>query len=157
MFYATIGLLLLQIDRRLGFLKAVDGVIPDPRGPRYIEHSQLSVLRQRVYGICLGYEDLNDHQTLRIDPALQSSIEREEVLGSQSTLCRLENRMDRQVAVNIHKLLLEPFIASYDEPPEELVLNKARSRIYTIRLIAPGAIWSAKPALGGRIASRSNS
>jgi len=116
-------LLLRRIDRRLGLLKAVDALTPDPRDQRYIEHSQLSLLRQRVYGICLGYEDLNDHQTLRIDPALQSSIEREEVLGSQSTLCRLENRIDRQVAVNIHKLLIEQFIASHDEPPEELVLD----------------------------------
>lgn len=70
-------LLLRQIDRRLRLLKAVDGVIPDPRDRGYIEHSQLSLLRQRVYGICLGYEVLNDHQSLRIDPALQSSIERE--------------------------------------------------------------------------------
>jgi hypothetical protein len=80
-------------------------------------------LRQRIYGICLGYEDLNDHQTLRIDPALQTSIEREQVLGSQSTLCRLENRIDRQVAIDIHKLLLEQFIASYDVPPDELILD----------------------------------
>jgi hypothetical protein len=116
-------LLLRQIDRRLGLLKAVDSIIPDPRDHRYIEHNQLSLLRQRVYGICLGYEDLNDHQTLRIDPALQTSIEREEVLGSQSTLCRLENRIERQVAVDIHKLLLEQFIASRDAPPEELILD----------------------------------
>jgi hypothetical protein len=61
-------LLLRQIDNRLGLLKAVDTAIPDPRDPRYIEHSQLSLLRQRIYGICLGYEDLNDHQNLRIDP-----------------------------------------------------------------------------------------
>lgn len=54
-------LLLRQIDRRLGLLKAVDALIDDPRDQRYVEHSQLSLLRQRVYGICLGYEDLNDH------------------------------------------------------------------------------------------------
>jgi hypothetical protein len=116
-------LLLRQIDSRLGLLNAVDTVIADPRDPRYIEHSQLSLLRQRIYGICLGYEDLNDHQTLRTDPALQTSVEREEVLGSQSTLCRLENRIDRQVAINIHKILIEQFIASHDEPPEELILD----------------------------------
>jgi hypothetical protein len=80
-------LLLREIDKRLGLLEAVDAVIPDPRDPRYIEHSQLSLLRQRIYELCLGYEDLNDHQTLSIDPTLQTSIEREEVLGSQSTLC----------------------------------------------------------------------
>ncbi|MES9829432.1 MAG: transposase [Candidatus Thiodiazotropha sp.] len=71
-------LLLHQINRRLGLLKSVDGLIPDLRERRCIEHSQLSLLRQRVYGICLGYEDLNDHQSLRIDPPLQSSIERKE-------------------------------------------------------------------------------
>jgi hypothetical protein len=80
-------------------------------------------LRQRIYGICLGYEDLNDHQSLRIDPAPQTSMDREEALGSQSTFCRLENRIDRRVAVDIHKLLLEQFIASYAEPPDEIILD----------------------------------
>jgi len=116
-------LLLREIDRQLGLLKSIDAVIPDPRDPRYIEHSQLSLLRQRIYGICLGYEDLNDHQTLRNDPAIQTSVDRDEQLGSQSTLCRLENRIDRQVAVDVHKVLLETFIASFDSPPEELILD----------------------------------
>ncbi|MEJ1338231.1 MAG: transposase [Candidatus Sedimenticola sp. (ex Thyasira tokunagai)] len=52
------ALLLRQIDQRLGLMKAVDAVIPDPRNPDYITHSQLSLLRQRVYGLSLGYEDL---------------------------------------------------------------------------------------------------
>src|SRR5512134_3877057 len=69
-------LLLRQVDRRLGLLQAVDRVLPDPRDPRLIEHSQLSLLRQRVYGLCLGYEDLNDHTTLRTDAALQTALER---------------------------------------------------------------------------------
>lgn len=116
-------LLLREIDRRLGLLQAVDVAIPDPRDPRYIEHSQLSLLRQRIYGICLGYEDLNDHQTLRTDPAIQTSVERDQLLGSQSTLCRLENRVNRQTIVDLHKVLLEQFIASYDRPPEELILD----------------------------------
>lgn len=116
-------LLLRQIDRRLGLLRAIDEVIPDPRDPRYISHSQLSLLRQRVYGIALGYEDLNDHQTLRTDLALQTSIDRDEELGSQSTLCRLENRVDRQVAIRIHEVLVEQFIASFAAPPDELILD----------------------------------
>ena len=89
-------LLLRQIDQRLGLLAAIDKVIPDPRDPRYIEHSQLSLLRQRIYGICLGYEDLNDHQTLRTDPAIQTSVNSDRQLGSQSTLCRFENRINRK-------------------------------------------------------------
>ena len=116
-------LLLREIDHRLGLLSAVDAVIPDPRVPRYIEHSQLSLLRQRIYGICLGYEDLNDHQTLRTDPAIQTSVETDQPLGSQSTLCRFENRIHRKTIVDIHKVMLEQFIASYDTPPEELILD----------------------------------
>jgi len=69
-------LLLKQIDRKLGLMKAIDAVIPDPRNPHYIIHSQLSLLRQRVYGLALGYEDLNDHKTLRTDSALQMAIDR---------------------------------------------------------------------------------
>ena len=76
-----------------------------------------------MYGLALGYEDLNDHETLRTDLALQTGVERDTVLGSQSTLCRLENRIDRQVAVRLHEVLLDPFIASYAEAPDELILD----------------------------------
>jgi len=117
------ALLLRQIDRRLGLMKAIDAVIPDPRNPDYITHTQLSLLRQRVYGLSLGYEDLNDHKTLRNDPALQTAVDREQELGSQSTLCRLEGRTGRKAAVDIHKVLIDQFIASFDVPPDELMLD----------------------------------
>lgn len=116
-------LLLRQMDRQLGLLKAVDQVIPDPRNPKYIQHNQLSLLQQRVYGLCLGYEDLNDHEHLRTDPAIQTAVNREEDLGSQSTLCRMENRMDRKVVADIHEVILEQFIASYKKPPKKLILD----------------------------------
>lgn len=116
-------LLLRQIDQRLGLMKAVDCVLPDSRDPRYIRHSQLSLLRQRVYAICLGYEDLNDHQSLRADPAIQTGVNRLELLGSQSTLCRLENRVNRAAAVSLHQVLIDQFIASFDQPPQELILD----------------------------------
>jgi len=90
--------MLRQIDRRLGLMKAVDVVIPDPRNPDYITHTQLSLLRQRVYGLGLGYEDLNDHKTLRNDPALQTAVDREQKLVSQSTLCRLDGRTGRKAS-----------------------------------------------------------
>src|SRR5512147_1517808 len=89
-------ILLRQVDRRLGLLAAVDRVLPDPGDPRLIAHSQLSLLRQRVYGLCLGYEDLNDHTTLYTDVALQTALEQSAVLASAATLCRLEQRADRQ-------------------------------------------------------------
>ena len=81
-------LLLRQADRQLGLLQAVERVLADPRDPSLIKHSQLSLLQQRVYALCQGYEDLNDHQTLRHDPALQTAVDRDVVLGSQSTPCR---------------------------------------------------------------------
>ena len=56
------GLLLLrQADRRLGLLEAVNARLSDPRDGRYVRHDQLILLRQRVYALSQGYEDLNDH------------------------------------------------------------------------------------------------
>ena len=70
------GLLLLrQADRRLGLLEAVNARLPDPRDGRYVQHDQLALLRQRVYALCQGYEDLNDHDDLRHDLAFQSAVE----------------------------------------------------------------------------------
>ncbi len=118
------GLLLLrQADRRLGLLRAVDAVLSDPRDARYVQHAQLALLRQRVYALCQGYEDLNDHDSLRRDLAFQTAVERDQALGSSPTLCRLENRADRTAAVAIHQVLVEQFIASFTEPPEELILD----------------------------------
>lgn len=116
-------LLLREADRRLGLTRAIDQLIHDPRNPNLIEHSQLSLLRQRIYGIALGYEDLNDHGQLRLDPAIQTAVERDEVLASAPTLCRLENRSNRQVAVRIHEQLLDQFVASFAVAPESLILD----------------------------------
>ena len=118
------GLLRLrQADRRLGLLEAVNARLPDPRDGRYVQQDQLALLRQRVYALCQGYEDLNDHDDLRHDLAFQSAVEQDQVLGSSPTLCRLENRLDRQAALVIHEVLVEQFIASFDEVPKELILD----------------------------------
>jgi len=116
-------LLLRQADRRLGLVAALDAVLPDPRNPHFIIHRQVDLLRQRVYGLALGYEDLNDHATLRLDPAWQTALERDEELASSPTLCRLENRVQRRAVVAFHRVLLEKFIASHDEAPTELILD----------------------------------
>ena len=65
------ALLLREVADRLGLFDALDAAIPDPRHPAFIVHDQQAMLAQRVTAIALGYEDLNDHQTLRADPALQ--------------------------------------------------------------------------------------
>ena len=116
-------LLLQQADRRLGLCRALSKVIADPRDPDLITHRQIDLLRQRIYGLALGYEDLNDHDTLRKDLAWQSAVERGEELASSPTLCRLENRADRQSAWAISRVLVEQFIASFKSPPNELVLD----------------------------------
>jgi hypothetical protein len=116
-------LLLRQADRRLGLVAALDAVLPDPRNPHFIIHRQVDLLRQRVYGLALGYEDLNDHATLRRDPAWQTALDRDEELASSPTLCRLENRVQRQAVVAFHRVLLEKFIASFGAAPTELILD----------------------------------
>ena len=116
-------MLLNQIDQQLGLVEAVNAAIPDTRDPRYVRHSQLSLLRQRIYGLCLGYEDLNDHDQLREDLGIQTAVGRESCLGSSPTLCRLENRADRAMAVSLHRVMLEQFIDSFKRAPKKLVLD----------------------------------
>ena len=65
------ALLLRETADRIGLLDALDAAIPDPRDPALIIHDQRAMLAQRVCAIALGYEDLNDYQTLRVDSALQ--------------------------------------------------------------------------------------
>ena len=62
------ALLLREVDKRLGLIDALDRCIPDPRNEFYLVHLQKTLLAQRIFGMALGYEDLNDHQTLREDP-----------------------------------------------------------------------------------------
>jgi hypothetical protein len=116
-------LLLREADRRLGLVAALDEVLVDPRQPVFITHRQVDLLRQRIYGLALGYEDLNDHATLRRDLAFQTALERDTELASAPTLCRLEQRVNRQAAVAFHRVLIEKFIASFAEPPRELILD----------------------------------
>lgn len=118
------GLLLLrQVDRHLGLTSSVASMLDDPRRQASCEHTSLSMLRQRVYGLAAGYEDLNDHDTLRSDLAWQTAVERDKPTASSPTLCRMENRADRAAAWAIHQVLVDQFIASFAEPPTELILD----------------------------------
>ena len=116
-------LLLREADRRLGLVEALDQVLPDPRDQAQITHEQIDLLRQRIFGLALGYEDLNDHETLRKDLAWQTALERSEELASDSTLRRLEQRVDRQAAIAFQRVLVEKFIASFKQAPTELILD----------------------------------
>jgi hypothetical protein len=121
------AVLLREVDRGLGLIGAINRCIADPRDPRRIVHDQETLLRQRVFGIALGYEDLNDHTTLRTDPVLQlvseQAVDEDEPLGSAPTLCRLENRVTRDEAFAINRVFVEQFIASHATPPPEVVLD----------------------------------
>ena len=119
-------LLLRQADRRLGLTAGVAAALGDKRRRSSCQHDVRSLLRQRVYALALGYEDLNDHQTLRADPGLQTAVERDEPLASSPIRrggCRWENQADRDAAWAIHRVLVERFIASHKRPPRRLVLD----------------------------------
>lgn len=116
-------LLLREVDRRLKLTERVAAVLDDARAPDLITHPLLDLIRQRVYAIVQGYEDLNDHAQLRNDALLQSVLDRAAPLGSAPTLCRLENRASRAAAWALHRELVETFIASFPAPPAELVLD----------------------------------
>jgi len=117
------ALLLRHVDKRLDLTRAVAGALNDTRRSASCEHDTLSLVRQRIYALALGYEDLNDHQQLRCDAVLQTAVERDTVLASQSTSCRFENHVDRETARQMHQVLVEQFIASFKRRPKKLVLD----------------------------------
>ena len=120
-------LLLREVGQRLRLFDALDRAIPDPRWLPLVLHDQKTMLTQRIIALAAGYEDLNDHQTLRADPALQLAVGQSPddalKLASPSTLCRLENRISRQSLIRIADVLLDQFIASHRDAPEHLVLD----------------------------------
>lgn len=121
------ALLLREVERRLGLFDALDAAIPDPRQPERIEHDQKALLAQRITAIACGYEDLNDHLTLRRDPAVQLAAGRvpepDATLACPATLCRLENRIDRATLARLAGVLVDRFIAAHEAPPEALILD----------------------------------
>ena len=129
------GLLLLrEIDRKLDLIRRIDDAIPDPRDPLHISHPQAEILTSRIFGIAAGYEDGNDHDTLRHDPAFQVAAGRTPAennydndehspLASPSTHSRFENRIDSQSIFKMHDILVDTFLDSFDEPPEEIILD----------------------------------
>ena len=116
-------MLLAKLDQRLGLLDAAARTIADPREPSSITHSIRDLLRQRVYALVQGWEDLNDHAQLRRDIAYQSAVGREDELASAPTLCRLEKLGTRAAGVKLHEVLVDQFISSFKSAPEELVLD----------------------------------
>ena len=132
------GLLLREVEKRIGILQQFSACFTDYRDPDLIEHPVKQLVAQRVYGLALGYEDLNDHEELRNDPLLAVLVEKEdpdnEVLAGKSTLNRLEltketaSRKERYKKIvldhgAVDRLLVEIFLQAHQEAPEEIILD----------------------------------
>ena len=117
------AIVLMEADKRLGLTKDLAELFLDNRNQNKITHKIESMLKQRIYGIALGYEDLNDHDKLRKCPSIQTIVGTLKDMASSSTLCRFENKSDRKLIIEAHKLMLNKFIASKKITPQELILD----------------------------------
>lgn len=131
------ALLLRAVDRRIDLLKRVESCFTDGRDPERIEHPLGEMLAQRVYGLALGYEDVNDHEELRRDPLLAllaGKREIEEPLAGKSTLNRLElTPAAEPQSERYHKigysaaaldvLLVGIFLEAHARPPRQVLLD----------------------------------
>jgi len=134
------GLLLGEVDRGLGLIRRFAQCFRDRRDARYVEHQVETLLGQRIFGLALGYEDLNDHDELRKDPTftalagklapvLRSDCE---ALAGKSTLNRLEHTPKHNAAkyhkiecdgAQVDTLLVDVFLEAHDRAPREIVLD----------------------------------
>jgi hypothetical protein len=121
------GLLpLRQFDERIGFTSQFAAVLRDRRAPELINHSFLDMTRMRIFGIVAGYEDQNDHDTLRTDPVFKLIAGRspdDPDLASQPTLSRFENQIDIPSLKRLRELFVDQFIASFAAPPLSLTFD----------------------------------
>ena len=139
------AILLREVDRRLKLLDRVATCFEDRRDPERIEHSVRELVSQRVYGLALGYEDLNDHDELRHDPLLgllagktdprgegrKREQDRGKALAGKSTLNRLERSTDgadryKKIACNfeaVDRLLTDLYLEAHKKPPKQIVLD----------------------------------
>ena len=126
--------LLRQTDQRLNLLPRLAQCFLDGRNQDLVEHSILEMLSQRIYGLALGYEDLNDHEQLRQDPVFGILAGREELdepLAGKSTVNRMElgaGTPDRYKKITFWKegmdeLLVQVFLESHRSAPEQIVLD----------------------------------
>ena len=130
------GLLLREVERRIELLKRLSECFLDGREQSRVRHSVRKMVSQRVYGLALGYEDLNDHEQLREDPLLMllaGSADAESALAGKSTLNRLElageaGEEDRYKKVHydaaaIDSVLVAVFLEAHAQPPQEIVID----------------------------------
>ena len=122
------GLLFLaQADRNLRLIEQLAAQICDPRDPAKVRHSIQDLLRERIFALCAGYEDANDLDTLKSDPALLLAcgkpLRAGEALASQPTMSRLENRVDSKDLFCLAQELARIVIAQLPSNTKSVVLD----------------------------------
>jgi hypothetical protein len=142
------GLLLREVELRTGILQRFAACFTDYRDAESIEHSVFDLVAQRSYGLCLGYEDLNDHDQLRCDPTLAVMVGKEDLKGEQrrrsadrgkalagkSTLNRLELTVAgagtaeryKKIVLNpeaVDSLMIDTFVKVHTRPPKQIILD----------------------------------
>jgi hypothetical protein len=128
------SLLLRETDRRINLLPRLANCFLDGRDSTRVQHSVGEMVAQRVYGLALGYEDINDHEQLRHDPLfgmLAGRKEPERALAGKSTLNRMELGTGESTRykkitfwkAGIDELLVQVFTEAHESPPEQIVLD----------------------------------
>jgi hypothetical protein len=122
------GLLLIaEADRKLGLSEKLAAHILDRRQPGKVAHTTIDLLRERIYAIAAGYEDANDLDALGADPALLTACGKgpcgDEVLGSQPTISRFENSVDRKDLLCASMALAEIVIGQLAANTKKVVLD----------------------------------
>ncbi len=122
------GLLLLrEVDRATSLVEQFSRALSDPRDPVKIRHGNVDLLRQRIFAIATGYEDCNDHDTLRFDPALKAAVGllpgADNALASQSTLSRFENRLSASELRRVSDVLFDAYVEAHPKKRELVVID----------------------------------
>jgi hypothetical protein len=115
-----------QFDERIRLTEQFAAALGDKRDPVQLKQSLLDMVRQRIYGIIAGYEDQNDHDTLRSDPVFKLIADRlpnGDDLASQPTLSRFENAATISDLWHLRDAMVDQFIQSFDQPPLRITLD----------------------------------
>ena len=120
-------LLLRDVERRLGIAERLAECLTDRRDPSRIDHAIVEMLRLRMFAIAAGYEDADDCDALRDDPAFKLAVgrlpETGEALCSQPTMSRLENAPSKIEIARMMGAMVDLFCTSYRRPPAAIVLD----------------------------------
>lgn len=120
-------MLLAQAERRLGIADRLARAFPDRRDPSRITHTLADMIRARAFAIACGYEDADDLDSLRVDPAFKLACGRLPDTGadlcSQPTLSRLENAPALKDAIRLTYALVDQWMASYEREPASVILD----------------------------------